>query len=140
VIFIDSSSQDGGDPNGNCPKGSGNLSIKNNALIVNNNDDPTALQIYVYGTSPKGSNNVTWWNNGAANLTLYAPNSAVDFKNNGVFKGGIGAYDLSLGNNTTFTWDGREANLSARPQGLYYRSAWRQCPAQPTTSDPRSGC
>jgi hypothetical protein len=139
VIFIDSSDQDGGNKNGHCPAGSGNLTVKNN-LITNNNDDPTSLQIYVYGTSPKGSNNVTWWNNGTANLTLYAPNSSVDFKNNGVFKGGLGAYDLILGNNTTFIWDGREGDLSARPQGLYYRSAWRQCPAQPTTSDPRSGC
>jgi hypothetical protein len=141
VIFIDSSAADGGDPNGNCPSGSGNFSLGNGTIINNLNADPLSLQIYIYGKSPKGSNVVTWNNNALSTYaTLYAPNSTVQMQNNGGFWGGIGAYNLDITNNFTFHWVGTVASLSARPQGLYYRSAWRQCPAQPTTSDPRSGC
>jgi hypothetical protein len=141
VIFIDSSSQDGGDPNGNCPKGSGNLTLGNGMQVINNNPDPLSLQIYVYGTSPKGANVVTWNNNIASTyMTLYAPNSTVELQNNGTFSGGVGAYNLDILNNLTFRWIGTESTLSGRPQGLYFRSGWKQCPSVATTSDPRSGC
>jgi len=141
VIFIDSSTLNGGDPNGNCPSGSGNLTLGNGTKIVNQNLDPLSLQIYIYGTSPKGSNIVTWNNNAQSTyMTLYAPNSTVQMQNNGGLWGGVGAYNLDITNNFQYHWVGSVSTLSARPQGLYYRSAWKQCPAQPTTTDPRSGC
>jgi Tfp pilus assembly protein PilX len=118
VIFIDSSSQDGGDPNGNCPKGSGVLTLGNNVQLINNNPDPTSLQIYVYGTSPKGANVVTWNNNSVNTaMTLYAPNSTIELQNNGTFTGGIGGYNVDVLNNIVFRWAGTEANLSAARRG-----------------------
>jgi hypothetical protein len=142
VIFIDSPSADGGDPNGNCPSGSGNFTLGNGTIIRNLNTDPLTLQIYIYGTTtPKGANVVTWNNNALSTYaTLYAPNSTVQLQNNGGFWGAVGAYNLDITNNFTYRWVNTISQLSARPQGLYYRSAWKQCPTQPTTADPRSGC
>jgi hypothetical protein len=47
---------------------------------------------------------------------------------------------VTIGNKAHFTFDGQDSNLQARSQGLFYRTAWEQCAASPSTSDPRSGC
>jgi Tfp pilus assembly protein PilX len=142
ALYIDSNyATDGGDPLGNCPAGTGKLTLGNGTVINNLNPDPLSLQIYVYGTSPPGSNIVTWNNNAQSTyMVLWAPNSTIQMQNNGAFWGGIGGYNVDITNNFTFHWVGDVSSIQGHAQGLYYRSAWRQCPSNPTTSDPRSGC
>lgn len=146
VIFIDSPDRAGS----SCPAGSGNITVNNNSSLANNFSagDPTALQLYVYGTplsnkadAAHAGNIVTLSNNGVFYGSIFAPNSTVNMSNNTAVYGGIAAAWVNLQNNFTFNWDGRDTSLQARAQGLYYRTAWRECPPAPTTSgDPASGC
>jgi hypothetical protein len=142
-IFIDSPDR----PGSSCPAGSGNLTLSNNVQLMNPSRDPTALQIYVYGWN--NGNNVVYLNaNTQAFAVIYAPQSTVDLTDNGGIVGGIAAGAITnLGQQDQYAgsnfsgWDTRVANLQARSTGLYFRTAWQECPATPTVStDPASGC
>jgi Tfp pilus assembly protein PilX len=145
-MFIDSPD----DPNSGCPTGSGNFTMSNNGAAINNyggnyqpgTGDPTALQIYVYGLN-NHTNTVAFSNNTNSYVTLYAPQSnvVVSPSNNTSFTGAIAGYTVSIGNATNFQYSGQDSGLTAGTTGLYYRTAWEQCPATPTSpSDPTSGC
>jgi Tfp pilus assembly protein PilX len=136
-IIIDSPD----DPNSNgCPAGSGNLNVSNNSTVTTLFGVSTALQIYVYGTND-GKNVVNFSNNGATFATFFAPQSTVNISNNGAFTGAILGLKVNLSNNFTFNYGSDAGQLTASTQGLYYRSAWQQCPASPTSqSDLSSGC
>jgi Tfp pilus assembly protein PilX len=129
------------DPNSaGCPPGSGGLHIANNALVATLSGVATALQIYVYGWN-NGRNVVDFSNNGASWATIYAPQSTVNLTNNGVFTGAILGLQVNLINNVTFAYGADAATMTASTQGLYYRSAWQQCPAAPINAgDLSSGC
>ena len=136
VVIIDSPT----DPNSNgCPIGSGNLTLGNNVTFNDFNTVPAAtdLQFYVYGNGT----NVTWGNGTTTYASLFAPNSVVDLGNVGGFVGALAALQVNVNNVGAFTYDPSTATLQASSQGLYYRSAWQQCPAAPTVSgDLGSGC
>jgi hypothetical protein len=134
-IFIDSPD----DPNSGCAPGTGGLSVSNNSGWMNNSNDPTALQIYVYGLN-NGSSVVNFSNNGAFYGLLYAPQSTLNLSNNAAFWGGIAGNTVNLSNNFAFNWGTGLSTLQSRTTGLYYRTAWAQCTATPATSDPGSGC
>jgi hypothetical protein len=145
-MFIDSPD----DPNSGCPAGSGNFTMSNNGTAINNyggnyqpgTGDPTALQIYVYGLN-NDTNVVTFANNSNSYVTLYAPQSNVVLSpsNNSSFTGAIAGYTVSIGNVANFQYNGGDAGLTAGTTGLYYRTAWEQCPATPAnSSNPSSGC
>jgi Tfp pilus assembly protein PilX len=150
TIFIDSPS----DPNSNCPVGSGTFTLGNNTIINNPNTyvdaqgvvrpDPTSLKIFIYGNSTLPSSSIVTFNNnntGVTPLTLYAPNSVVNLQNNGVLTGGVYGYQVNVTNNFTFNYDGIESHLTTSTQGVYYRSAWRQCPGLSfLVSAPTAGC
>jgi Tfp pilus assembly protein PilX len=142
-IFIDSPDR----PGSGCPPGSGVLTMSNNVQVLNASHDPTALQIYVYGWS-NGANVVKLNSNSPAYEVIYAPQSTVDLTDNGGVIGGVaagsivslGAQDQYSGSNYS-AWDPRAAQLQARSTGLYFRSAWQECPATPSSpTDPASGC
>jgi Tfp pilus assembly protein PilX len=135
VIIIDSPT----DPNSGCPAGSGNLSLGNNVTFNDFNAVPAAtdLQFYVYGNGTS----IPWGNGTTTYASLFAPNSIVDLNNVGSFVGAIAAIQVNINNVGTYTYDPSTASLQASSQGLYYRSAWQQCPAAATVSgDLGSGC
>jgi hypothetical protein len=136
-IIIDSAD----DPNSNgCPAGSGKLSIGNNSTVTTLYGKATALQIYVYGTND-GKNVVDFSNNGATFATIFAPRSTINLSNNGAFTGAVLGLQVNELNNFTFNYGTDATNLTATSQGMYYRSAWVQCPSTPTNSaDLSSGC
>jgi hypothetical protein len=138
-IFIDSPERIvNGQPA--CPAGTGTLTIGNGTTFVNTSNNPAAVIFYVYGTT-QTTNTVTWNNNGATSyVTIVAPNSNVLVQNNGAFQGAIAANTISITQNATFTWDDREKALTGHPEGIFFRTAWKQCPTTPTTTDPASGC
>lgn len=134
-IFIDSPD----DPGSGCANGSGSLSLSGNVTWTNPSQDPTALQIYVYGFN-NGSNAVSFSGNAAFWGVVYAPQSTVNLSGNAVFNGAITGNNVSLAGNN-FNWVPSVGNLQATTNGLYYRSAWAQCtPTAPTAGAPGSGC
>jgi Tfp pilus assembly protein FimT len=135
-IFIDSPD----DPNSGCPAGSGTLTMSNGASFVNSSQDPTALQIYVYGSN-SNTNVVTLANNTAFYGSVYAPHSTIQLSNTANFYGAVAGNVVSINNVTNVFWDARAGTLQASTMALYYRTAWHECPLQPTSpSDPGSGC
>ncbi len=134
AIFIDNHE----DPNSKCPKGSGKFEISNNSNFVNLSQDPTALQIFVFGGeggTVSISNNATFYG------TIYAPSSTVSISNNGGVAGAVAAKVVDLSNNTKFKSDNRVKELQATTVGLAYRTAWEECPPPIAgASSPQSGC
>jgi Tfp pilus assembly protein PilX len=136
-IFIDSPD----DPNSGCPAGSGSLNIKNNVTWTNPLNDPTALQIYVYGWN-NGQNVVNFMNNGNCMCVLYAPQSTVNLSHssiNSALTGAVSGNFVNVDNNFQFTYNNWAGTLQARTTGLYYRSAWAQCTPD-VPANPGSGC
>jgi Tfp pilus assembly protein PilX len=148
AIYIDSPDRTGSPAP--CPAGSGNLNVSNGGAIINNSPpaagsallhDTTALQLYVYGTSPPGSNVVALANNVAFYGTLYAPQSTVNLTNNGSTNGAVAGYNIAFLNNATFNSDANDLSITTNAAVLFFRTSWHQCLDQPSNaSDPQSGC
>jgi Tfp pilus assembly protein PilX len=138
-IFIDSPD----DPDSGCAAGTGSLNVKNNVTWVNPSNDPTALQIYVYGFND-GSNVVNFKNNGNCTCVLNAPLSTINLSHNSSISdltGAVSGAVVNVPNNFLFNGDPRTGSLQGTSTGLYYRTAWAQCtPAPPTPTVPGSGC
>jgi Tfp pilus assembly protein PilX len=137
-IYIDSPD----DPNSGCAAGTGNFSLSQNDTFTNSSGDPTAAQLYVYGFN-NDTNVVNFYNNTNTYISIYAPQSQVILSpsNNTTMDGAIAAYQVTVGNAGHFTFDGEDSYLTAGTTGLYYRTAWEQCPPTPTSpTDPTSGC
>ncbi len=134
-IFIDSPEDTGS----GCPAGSGTFVASNNVTWANPSDNPTALQIYIYGPDT-GSNAVAFDNNGVFNGVLYAPTSDITVNNNAEFNGAIAGAFVTLDNNAEFTSSSQAQTLDATTQGLFYRTAWATCTATAPSSAPDSGC
>jgi hypothetical protein len=149
AIYIDSPA----DPNSGCPTtkdSSGNwvyghLNLSNNVTWTNLSQDPTALQLYVYGDpSHPGANVVNFTNNTVFWGVLFAPSSTVSLSNssnNSAFWGAITGYAINTSNNYHFNWLASAGTIQAQSQGVYYRTAWSQCvPTPPVATSPGSGC
>ena len=79
----------------------------------------------IYGQAPSWPtielpNNITIYG------AIYAPNTGIQFKNNGNVVGGITAQSVEFKNNA-FMWDSRLTDLHLATTLVYYRGAWRQC-------------
>jgi type II secretory pathway pseudopilin PulG len=141
-IFIDSPYDQGS----GCPAGTGTLDMANNVRWNFTSQDPTQLQIYVYGTPPNSggpTNNVTVSNNDTCYCTLYAPWSTVYLShssNNSAMVGAVSAQYVNVSNNFDFTWSPNAGNLQVGVQGLYYRTAWTQCASAYSAASPGAGC
>jgi hypothetical protein len=143
AIYIDSPERAGS----GCPASSGTLTMMNNTSFVNNSPpvagsgfahDPTALQIYVVG---KSNTTILVRNNAAFFGTIYAPTSRVHLNNNAGTWGAVSANDVELAQNGTIIADPNAQSIrTTTGGGVYFRTAWRECLATATTSDPRSGC
>ena len=134
IIFIDSPDRL---PSSGCAAGQGGISSGNNAVFSNPSGDPTALELIIYGSTAQPTfflpNNIT------LAAAIYAPTTAVNFKNNGDFSGGISAKSIDIKNNAS--WDSRVGALRFATTFTYFRGAWRQCNsiAQSPTA-PSTGC
>ena len=142
AIYIDSPSRSGS----GCGASTGTFAMGNNSSFVNNSPpaqgsgfahDPTALQLYIVG---KAGAAVTLANNSAFYGTVYAPTSTVHIANNAGTWGAVAANDIDLANNATLTADPNATNITTSGGGVFFRTAWRECRPQPTTTDPASGC
>jgi Tfp pilus assembly protein PilX len=130
-IYVDSPDN----PNSGCPAGSGGFSVTGNfksgtppTSSSSLGSDPTALQLYVYGTND-GQGSITVTGNAELRAALYAPRSNVSITGNAKIIGGVAAKTVTMVGNG-FQWDGRVGGLQAGSTGLYYRTAWRECPAR----------
>ncbi len=134
TIFLDSPTRLGS----GCKAGQGGFSTGNNTLMGNASGDPSALFLVVYG-NPAAWPTLYFPNGQDIAASIYAPTTAIDFKNSGVFRGGISASSVAIKNNAQ--WDARSADLSITTTLIYYRGAWRQCPSTiPAESDATNGC
>ena len=135
LIYIDSPARSGS----GCVSGQGGMSTGNGATFSNPSQDPTALQLVIFGQAPAWPtielpNNITFYG------AVYAPNTGIKFKNNGAFVGGITAQSIEFKNNA-FTWDARVADIRLATTLVYYRGAWRQCNSQTqSVASPSTGC
>ena len=115
------------------------MSTGNGATLSNPSQDPSALQIVIFGQAPAWPtielpNNITLYG------AIYAPNTGIQFKNNGAVVGGITAQSIEFKNNA-FTWDPRVGNIHFATTLVYYRGAWRQCNSRvASTTTPATGC
>jgi hypothetical protein len=169
AIFIDSSSNPSPSPvSGRCAS-TGVLSVASQAQFVNNSPplpgstllhDTTALQLWVYG--PSAVSNADWNNNschvGGSNTTdgtcvalgqgtdfygtLYAPTSDVKITNSANTYGGVAGRTVTFNNPGSFFQDVNIPSLvTTATLAVYYRTAWTECKADPTSStNPMSGC
>lgn len=138
-IFIDSPDRAGS----GCAAGTGTFTAKQ-ALTINNPGAAENLQIYVYGRSSSGADSldVVFDNTFSLNKGfIYAPQSAVEFKNAAIVVGAVASTSIDFKNTVHFTWDATLADLRAETLSVFYKTAWKECRSQQLTStDPTSGC
>ena len=126
-----------------CGAGMGSVSLL--GQVVNINTNPATFALAVAGSSAIatavsiGDNTITA---ASAPMSLYAPNSDVDFSNNLDWAGAMMVKSLSVRNNTSLIYDPRiPTSLSPgwatrrfEPQG------YKDCAVLATTTVPNSGC
>lgn len=145
AIYVDSPDR----PGSGCPAGSGIFSLKNGSKIVNtappapgaSYPDPTALQIFVYGS---GGNVVTFANGANFYGTIYAPRSTVQMQpstGSQIF-GAVAALDINLLNVGSFTGDAGAAGIETpNAAKQFFVTTWRECRrAADNATDPGTGC
>lgn len=115
------------DPDSGCPAGSGTFTVAGNFASGSTNSDPTALQLYVQGSSRRRST-VSFAGNTAFRAAIYAPWSDVVISGNAKLIGGLAARSVTM-NGNGFQWDERAGTLQVGSAGLYRRTAWRECGA-----------
>jgi hypothetical protein len=137
-IYMDSPENCGGG------SGMGSVSVRNNSSIVNLNNDPTTLQLYVVG-SPTIATSVDFSNGVDLEtemiMSIYAPNSTVTLRNHAGLVGAVAARSLVLQNNATLTYSDRIADITSGSMVRLYRTAeYRECSGVQVTSAIDSGC
>jgi Tfp pilus assembly protein PilX len=120
------------DPNGGCPPGSGGFAVGGNLSSGSASSDPTAFQLYVYGTDDRRQG-VTIRGNAALHAAIYAPRSDVSIVGNAQVIGGVAARTVTMTGNG-FVWDDRAGTLQTGSAGGYHRTAWRECPSATTAA------
>jgi Tfp pilus assembly protein PilX len=148
-----------------CPnKGQGQFSMTSGAQFINNTPginfahNTTLLEIYIYtktdsavdtyannacnvnGGSGTDSTCITIGNSGDFYGTIFAPEADVLIANSGNVYGAIVGSTVTYNNNNGFYQDEADKEITTATLGSYYRTAWVECQAQPTASNPQSGC
>jgi Tfp pilus assembly protein PilX len=132
----------------NCGAGSTNysqLSLSQNTAIVNLNNDPTTLQIFVTG-SPTKPSSVNFDNTGDpaqdVQMVIYAPQSTIAFTNSTRIKGSLVAKSIQLQNSVTITYDSRVTDITSLSSARLFdpNTGYKDCTAVPTSLVPDSGC
>ena len=136
-------------PSAGCEDGpnAGRLNFDKNGLKINadGTKNPAELQVFVYGTTSNfngtGDPDVVIKNGAEFFGTIWAPDSTVDFKNNGEVAGGITGKVLDMKNNGGFKHDSRIFDMPLPGTGVAKRRGWFECSAeQVPDADPEARC
>ena len=115
------------------------MSTGNGATFSNPSQDPSALEIVIYGQAPAWPT-IEFPNNLTVYAAVYAPNTGIQFRNNGTLVGGLTAQSIEFKNNA-FLWDDRVSSIQFATTFVYYRGSWRQCNSRvSSTTAPATGC
>jgi hypothetical protein len=134
-IFIDSPES--------CPgvANAGSVKLTQTGSIQNLNGDPTALRLYVRG-STQTSTSVQFLNSFSTNVNmlLYAPRSSVRMQNSTAITGAIAGKSVLLENNALVTWHPSASLPIDDLLPLFRRQSWVECSTKPTGAAVDSGC
>jgi hypothetical protein len=135
-IFVDSPEHCGG-------AGTGSVSVRNSATILNLNSDPTTFQLYLLGSSAIPTYVDFDGVDFAAELVMaiYAPYSTIRVKGLAHLSGAIASKAIDLQNSAHITYHERIADITTgNPLRLYRPEHYLECTAGPTGTAPDSGC
>jgi hypothetical protein len=135
-IFIDAPESCGG-------AGTGSVSIRNSATILNLNPDPTTFQLYLVGSSAISTVVAFDGVDLAQNLVMavYAPYSTIRIKGNTSLSGAIASKSIDLQNSAHINYHERIADITTgSPLRLYRPEQYVDCTSTPPGTGPDSGC
>jgi len=135
-IFVDSPEHCGG-------AGTGSVSVRNSATILNLNADPTTFQLYVVGSSTIPTEVAFDGVDLAQNLVMavYAPYSTIRIKGDTTLSGAIASKSIDLQNSTRIDYHERIADITTgSPLRLYRPEHYLECTSTPPGAQPDSGC
>jgi hypothetical protein len=135
-IFIDSPDNCGG-------AGTGSVSARNSATILNLNTDPTTFQLYLLGSSSIPTYVAFDGVDFASDLVMavYAPYSTIRIKGDSRLSGAIASKAIDLQNSAGIEYHERIADITTgSPLRLYRPEQYVECTTVPTSTQPDSGC
>jgi hypothetical protein len=135
-IFIDSPEHCGG-------QGTGSVSVRNSATILNFNSDPTTFQLYLLGSSSIPTYVAFDGIEFASDLVMavYAPYSTIRIKGNSRLSGAIASKAIDLHNSAQITYHQRIEDITTgSPLRLYRPEQYLECTAVPSGTLPESDC
>jgi hypothetical protein len=135
-IFIDSPEHCGGE-------GTGSVSVRNSATILNFNSDPTTFQLYLLGSSSIPTYVAFDGIEFASDLVMavYAPYSTIRIKGNSHLSGAIASKAIDLHNSAQITYHQRIEDITTgSPLRLYRPEQYLECTAVPSGTLPDSDC
>jgi hypothetical protein len=135
-IFVDSPESCGG-------AGTGSVSVRNSATIVNLNSDPTTFQLYLVGSSSIPTTLAFDGIDLAADLVMavYAPFSTIRIRGSSHLSGAIASKSIDLQNSARLTYHQRIEDITTgSPLRLYRPEQYLECTAVPTGTLPDSDC
>ena len=135
-IFVDSPESCGG-------AGTGSVSVRNSATILNLNADPTTFQLYVVGSSDIATEVAFDGIDFAADLVMavYAPFSTIRIRGYSHLSGAIASKSIDLQNSAQITYHQRIEDITTgSPLRLYRPEQYLECTALPSDTQPDSGC
>ena len=135
-IFIDSPDQCGG-------AGTGSVSVRNSATILNLNADPTTFQLYLLGSSSIPTHVAFDGIEFASDLVMavYAPFSTIRIKGDSHLSGAIASKSIDLQNSARITYHQRIEDITTgSPLRLYRPEQYLECTAATTGPSPDSDC
>jgi hypothetical protein len=128
----------------NCGGGAGMGSVNLLGQVLNVNSDPSTFTLLVAGSTSVATtveiadNAVTA---AAAPMSIYAPNSTVDYQNNLDWSGALVAKTITIKNNATINYDSRVASVTMGSTVRFYEpQGYKECTSDPPSSTPTSGC
>jgi hypothetical protein len=135
-IFVDSPERCGG-------AGTGSVSVRNSATILNLNADPTTFQLYVVGSSDISTQVAFDGIDFAGDLVMavYAPFSVIRIRGYSRLSGAIASKAIDLQNSAQITYHQRIEDITTgSPLRLYRAEQYLECTALPSGTQPDSGC
>jgi hypothetical protein len=135
-LFVDAPESCGGE-------GTGSVSVRNSATILNLNADPTTFQLYLIGSSAISTVVAFDGVDLAQNLVMavYAPYSTIRIKGDTTLSGAIASKSIDLQNSARIDYHERIADITTgSPLRLYRPEHYLECTSTPPGSEPDSGC
>lgn len=135
-IFVDAPESCGG-------AGTGSVTVRNSATILNLNADPTTFQLYLLGSSAIPTEVAFDGIDLAQNLVMavYAPYSTIRIKGYSTLSGAIASKAIDLQNSARIDYHERIEDITTgSPLRLYRPEHYLECTSVPPGPQPDSGC